>query len=194
MRKSRGFTIIELLIVISVILVLAAMLAPAVNKAKEKGRRLVCMNNVRELGHASVIYSQDFNETMPYTAAHTRQTDFQLLFDNKFLTTNECKLLGCPNSTVALPTCTGYRTLSANTIGYRYASAAANGLKTSNTAKMLIVEEDSASTNNTWDTADTHGQDGGNVFYVDGRAKWENVWANTVTPNLAVAPVTTLNP
>jgi prepilin-type N-terminal cleavage/methylation domain-containing protein len=193
MRKSRGFTIIELLIVISVILVLAAMLAPAVNKAKEKGRRLICLNNVRELGHAAVIYSQDFNETFPFVAANTRQNDFQLLFDNKFLATNEAKMLECPNSTVAPPTVTAYRVLSANTIGYRYAFPAASGLKTSNTNKMLIVEEDSGTTNNAWDAADMHGQDGGNVFYVDGRAKWENLWA-AVTTNLALAPVTTLNP
>ena len=63
----KGFTLVELLVVIAIIAILAAMLLPALGKAKALGKKAVCINNQRQIYHALAFYADDYNGWLPNT-------------------------------------------------------------------------------------------------------------------------------
>ncbi|MCW3100564.1 MAG: prepilin-type N-terminal cleavage/methylation domain [Chthonomonadaceae bacterium] len=63
--KRRGFTLIELLVVIAIIAILAAILFPVFAQARERARAISCVSNLKQIGTATNMYVQDYDETYP---------------------------------------------------------------------------------------------------------------------------------
>ncbi|MEM5831302.1 MAG: DUF1559 domain-containing protein [Candidatus Aenigmatarchaeota archaeon] len=67
MKRRFGFTLIELLVVIAIIAILAAILLPALSRARENARKIACMNNLKNLGLIIHMYILDYDEYLPPT-------------------------------------------------------------------------------------------------------------------------------
>jgi prepilin-type N-terminal cleavage/methylation domain-containing protein/prepilin-type processing-associated H-X9-DG protein len=80
-RWRSAFTLIELLVVVAVIAILASLLLPALAASKSKARAVSCLNNVRQLALAAVLYADDSGDAMPY---NTGQDQIKMWVGNKW--------------------------------------------------------------------------------------------------------------
>ena len=71
LKRQRGFTLIELLVVIAIIAILAAILLPALAEAKEKAKLVNCMNNLKQLGMALMVYANESSDWFPQANPNT---------------------------------------------------------------------------------------------------------------------------
>ena len=122
---SKKFTLVELLVVIAIIAILAGMLMPALNRARESARRATCVNNLKQIGTAIKLYTaeNDWEGILPRdnsTLANiTVAGSYDLLRQTGALDKPEIWI--CPSATNGKVKAAKNAALTANNISYRYA-------------------------------------------------------------------------
>lgn len=89
MKKSKGFTLIELLVVIAIIALLLSIIMPALNKAKEMSRRVICSNQLKTIGTANQMYTEQYRGAyVPISFTNTTTNSIVRWVSNSSFTNN----------------------------------------------------------------------------------------------------------
>lgn len=134
MHKNKGFTLIEIMVVIAIIITLAGLLMPALIRARRQAKRVECINNLKQIGIAMHSYALDNDEKFPgEPGALQKLVDSEYLSDRKMIYCPERKAealyryigkspltVSTVEANTALVECDGANHLSPNTYNVLY--------------------------------------------------------------------------
>ena len=203
-NRQRGFTLIELLVVIAVIALLAAILFPVFARAREKARQSSCANNIKNLGTAVLMYSQDYDDTLPLAAYMVSPTDALTWHDLTDPYVKSHQIWHCPSSAVKkadasgkITTHFGYNTTYLTTMATNFSNAATHSAASLSSitapSQTVLLTDAKSSVAGSWcgddgkyllapsgTDSDCWGRpnwlhsDGSNVLWLDGHVKWQH--------------------
>jgi prepilin-type N-terminal cleavage/methylation domain-containing protein len=169
-RRPEAFTLLEVLVVVAIIGVLAALLLPALNASKEKARKVNCLSNMKQIGLATVLYASSYQGRCPTDSSDPTLVGSLQLLSNVLSST---QVLHCPNDPRRdVGVAARFQGLTIRNISYSYVPNQIWSTNGDQTAIIALDRISATSAGSIWPKNGNHKGQGGYVLFSDGHSEF----------------------